>query len=352
MSRDIASRLLAWHEQHGRKDLPWQHDRTPYRVWLSEIMLQQTQVATVRPYFERFTARYPDVSDLAAAELDEVLHLWTGLGYYARARNLHKAAGEIVARHSGALPNDQEALEALPGIGRSTAAAIRAIAYGAHAAILDANVKRVLARHDAIAGDPGKAGTQATLWALAETYTPARRTGVYTQAIMDLGATVCTARRPACAVCPLADTCLAHARGEESLYPEKKAKQTKPVRSTSMWLLTSPQGACLLERQPEPGLWGGLWSPLMRAQDIAAEAVCAELALEPAGPPRALEPFRHTFTHFHLDITPFQQPVTDKQKHAQDGDLRLWYEPGDNRPIGLSVPAVKLLARLSDMAGR
>ncbi len=352
MSRAIAERLLAWHQQHGRKDLPWQKNRTPYRVWLSEIMLQQTQVTTVKPYFERFTARFPNVSDLAAADLDDVLHLWTGLGYYARARNLHKAAIALVDRHGGELPNDQEALEALPGIGRSTAAAIRAIAYGAHAAILDANVKRVLARYEAIDGDPSKAGTLTRLWQLAETHTPAQNTDVYTQAIMDLGATVCTARRPACDVCPLADTCVAHARGEESRYPEKKAKKAKPVRSTSMWLLTSPQGACLLERQPQPGLWGGLWSPLMRAEDIAPEAVCAELTLEPAGPARALEPFRHTFTHFHLDITPFQQPVKDKQEHVQDADLRLWYEPGDNRPIGLSVPAVKLLARLNDTADR
>src|SRR5690606_6541720 len=213
MSDDFAQRVLVWFDQHGRKHLPWQQGITPYRVWLSEIMLQQTQVATVIPYFERFIARFPDVQSLAAAPIDDVLHLWTGLGYYARARNLHRCAQTIVRDYGGEFPASVAALSELPGIGRSTAGALASIAHQQRAAILDGNVKRVLARHHAIDGWPGTTQTLSQLWQFAEQHTPDKRSDHYTQAMMDLGATVCTRSKPACDHCPVADSCIAYAQG-------------------------------------------------------------------------------------------------------------------------------------------
>ena len=235
-------RLLAWFDEHGRHDLPWQQERTPYRVWVSEIMLQQTQVATVIPYFERFMARFPDVVALAAAEQDEVLHLWTGLGYYARGRNLHKAARVVVAEHGGELPLGLEALAALLGIGRSTAGAIVSQSSGRRAVILDGNVKRSLTRLHAVEGWPGRPAVERRLWALAEHYTPDTRLADYTQAMMDLGATLCRRGRPDCARCPFADVCVAHARGEERRFPESKPKTALPTRTTLMLLLRDERG--------------------------------------------------------------------------------------------------------------
>jgi A/G-specific adenine glycosylase len=268
---EIADALLPWFDRHGRHDLPWKAGADPYRIWLSEIMLQQTQVTTVIPYYERFLEAFPDADALAAAEVDAVLARWTGLGYYARARNLHRAARAIVDDHGGRFPADVDALAALPGIGRSTAGAIAAQAFGVRAPILDGNVKRVITRLAAVEGWPGRTAVARELWALAEDWTPAERVADYTQAVMDLGATVCTPRRPACDACPLADRCLARARGLQHRLPTPKPKREKPERRTRMLLIQDPDGAVLLERRPPQGIWGGLWC--FPQQDLDADPV-------------------------------------------------------------------------------
>ena len=347
---EFAKNLLAWHDQYGRKDLPWQADINPYRVWLSEVMLQQTQVATVIDYFHRFTTRFPTVIDLAKAELDEVLHLWTGLGYYARARNLHKTACIVANQHNGEFPQTQEGLEQLPGIGRSTAGAIRAIAMHQHATILDGNVKRVLARYHAISGYPGTTAVANNLWGLAEEHTPAERTATYTQAIMDLGATVCTRRNPQCETCPVIDGCQAYRLNKVDELPEPKPKKEKPIRAARFFIVTQPNGATLLERKPANGLWGGLWSPLERASDMTPEAVVTELGLHKPEQMHYAPIFRHTFTHFHLDIEPIYITVREATTFVADADDLRWVFPelltDGNEKIGLSAPAVKLLAAL------
>ena len=244
LADEVARRLLAWFDDHGRHDLPWQRAATPYRVWVSEIMLQQTQVAVVVPYFERFMARFPDVASLAAAELDAVLHLWSGLGYYARARHLHRAARVVVAEHQGRVPERIEALEALPGIGRSTAGAILSLALGQHQPILDGNCKRVLARCFAVSGWPGSSAVLAKLWALAEALTPVARVGAFNQAMMDLGATLCTRTKPACHACPLAERCQALAQDAVGAYPAPKPRKQKPLRAVQLLLIRDPASGC------------------------------------------------------------------------------------------------------------
>ena len=260
MSHDFAQRLLAWYALHGRHDLPWQQDRSPYRVWVSEIMLQQTQVGTVIPYFQRFMEQFPTVVALADAPLDEVLHHWSGLGYYARARNLHKAAREICERHVGEFPRDARALEALPGIGRSTAAAILAQSFGLRHAILDGNVKRVLARYHAVEGWPGRTEVLARLWAYAEQHTPSEDVSHYTQAIMDLGATLCTRSRPLCLHCPVGAHCAARIQGQPTRYPGRKPKKDLPRRATRMLLIREPaEQAVLLLKRPPTGTGSDSW---------------------------------------------------------------------------------------------
>ena len=341
----FAERLLNWFDEFGRKDLPWQHPRAPYRVWVSEIMLQQTQVATVIDYFQRFMQRFPTVEDLAAAPQDDVLHLWTGLGYYARARNLHKAAKEIVATHAGLLPNSVEALNALPGIGRSTAGAIVSQGFDTRAVILDGNVKRVLTRHSAIEGFPGKTAIERELWALADERTPAARPADYTQAIMDLGATLCVRKNPNCAACPVAVDCKARATNRVAEFPYPKPKREKPVRCARMYVVRGPDGDVLLEQRPQEGIWGGLWNPPERPDgyidaDFLAEYGLADCEVAPG------EQFRHTFSHYHLDITPvFVQLGGALPGLATDGDAALWYQPeGNQQQLGLSAVAVKLIA--------
>ncbi|MEQ8486561.1 MAG: A/G-specific adenine glycosylase [Pseudomonadales bacterium] len=344
MSLDwFARRLLDWFDHHGRKDLPWQQRIDPYRVWVSEIMLQQTQVATVIPYYQRFMSRFPDVAALAAADLDEVLHHWTGLGYYARGRNLHRAARQVMDQHGGRFPDDVDALAALPGIGRSTAGAIAAIACGRRAAILDGNVKRVLARFHAVAGYPGDAGPLRTLWQHAEAHTPAQRIADYTQAIMDLGATVCTRSRPRCDACPLRERCAALAADAVARLPERKPRRDKPVRSARMFVITDPQGRCLLERRPARGLWGGLWTPPERPAETTVPALCGEFGIdqEAVADSRGAEPFRHSFTHFHLDIEPVYVRLTRPATGVAERDDVHWYAADD--ALGLSAPAVRLL---------
>ncbi len=306
-------------------------------------MLQQTRVATVIPYFERFMAAFPDVQALARAEPDQVLHLWTGLGYYARARNLHRAAVQIVDGYGGEFPADVDELQKLPGIGRSTAGAIASISMNIRAPILDGNVKRVLARFHAVPGWPGETPVQNRLWELAEHYTPSKRVADYSQAMMDLGATLCTRTAPACDRCPLGRHCAARAEGNPDAYPDPKPKKQLPVRATTMVLLTDEQDRVLLEQRPPAGLWGGLWSfpelhDPQELPDFLRRLGLRERERE------GLQPFRHTFSHYHLDITPLKVRVHDA---VGDND-RAWVAPHDPGKRGLAAPVKKLLQRLGE----
>lgn len=310
----FTTRLLNWYDRHGRHDLPWQRDITAYRVWLSEIMLQQTQVRTVIPYFERFIEDFPTVEALAAASQDEVLHRWTGLGYYARARNLHRAARVVADDHGGQFPDDLETLQSLPGIGRSTAGAILAIAFDKSAAILDGNVKRVLSRYHAIEGWPGTSAVQKQLWQLAESHTPQKRCADYTQAIMDLGATLCTRGKPDCTACPLQTDCRARLCDEVDRYPARKPAKPLPVRTCYFLILLDADNRVLLQQRPPTGLWGSLWCfPQCKDKDTIIDA-CQRLGVAENAGSKAKQKFearchfepqaRHTFSHYHLDYTP------------------------------------------------
>lgn len=340
MSETFSTRLLAWFDQHGRKDLPWQRNIDPYRVWVSEIMLQQTQVTTVIPYYERFMSRFPQVTDLARADQDEVLHLWTGLGYYARARNLHKTAQTVTEQFNGEFPDSQDALESLPGIGRSTAGAIRAIAFQQHATILDGNVKRVLARYFAVAGWPGETSVAKTLWQHAEQLTPKARTADYTQAIMDLGATLCVRTRPLCDLCPVNLDCKARETHAIDQYPGKKPKKEKPVKRTCMLIIENQDGEVFLEQRPTSGLWGGLWA----FPECDHEAL-PDLLKPLDSKPETLAEFRHTFTHFHLDITPVRCRV--KALPQINEKPSRWYSISEPDEIGLTRPVTKILGLLT-----
>ena len=340
----FARRLLAWHRRHGRHDLPWQRRPTPYRVWVSEIMLQQTQVATVIAYYRRFMRRFPTLTSLSRAPLDEVLYLWTGLGYYARARNLHRAAQLLTAEHGGRFPTDFAAVSALPGVGRSTAGAILALSQGQRHPILDGNVKRVLTRHDAVAGWPGDKTVESRLWALAELYTPTREVAAYTQAIMDLGATLCTRRRPRCAECPVVADCRAHAAGRETQFPAARPKKALPVKRTRMFMVRRG-GAVLLEQRPPAGLWGGLWGFPEAAADMDPQQWCQERF---GVAPHAAEVWprlRHGFSHFNLEIEPVVVDLADTPAAVQDKDGELWYQEGQVR-LGMAAPVMKLLEAL------
>ena len=392
-ARNFSGKLLKWFDQRGRTTLPWQQDACPYSIWVSEIMLQQTQVATVIPYYQKFMQRFPSVKHLADASLDEVLHLWTGLGYYARARNLHRAAGKIMADHGGELPLTVAGLQALPGIGRSTAGAVVALsardarrgatrdarrdATDETPAILDGNVKRVLTRCFAIEGWPGSTATARQLWALAEELTPSKRLADYTQAIMDLGALVCKGSSPLCADCPFFGSCLAQGRGQVSRYPARKPRARLPVVDTFMLVIVCGDEV-LLEQRPAEGLWGGLWgfpepsangepsAPTLHSQ---AATFLQDAGLQDAGleiaPKRSktnsyskkqkpapienhlqlLKKFRHSFTHYHLDITPVRIDVKPASRIAEpQASKRLrWYNPGKPDEIGLTGPVTKIL---------
>jgi len=350
---EIGPALVAWHADSGRHDLPWQKERTPYRVWISEIMLQQTQVSTVIPYFERFMHRFPDVATLADAPTDEVLHLWTGLGYYARARNLHAAAKRIRDEFGGRFPTDFEAVTSLPGIGRSTAGAILSLALGQRHAILDGNVKRVLTRVFGIEGSPVERRVEQQLWQLAEACTPSQGSAIYTQAIMDLGATVCTRRRPICALCPLAPGCVARHSGRQHEIPAPKARKPRSLRRAERcWLLLAenPDGAVLLERRPERGIWGGLWCP----PEFTSESACLAYARNHFHLPcdQVLEPLgsvAHAFTHFDLEIFPVRVKGCVPTA-VMESQPSLWYNPrhpeGAAR-VGLPAPVKELLDGLT-----
>lgn len=351
MSATLATRLLRWFDQHGRKDLPWQYAlddgrRDAYRVWLSEVMLQQTQVATVIAYFERFVAALPTLRDLAAAEEDTVLALWSGLGYYRRARFLHRAAQLCVDQHGGELPRDFEALNALPGIGRSTAGAILAQAHGLRFAILDGNVKRVLTRYHGIHGHPGESAVEKQLWQRAEVHTPTTRVADYTQAIMDLGATLCTRSRPRCEDCPLAADCVARRDNLTAILPSRKPTKSIPTRATVMLILRDRDGRVLLERRGPQGVWSGLWSlPEANDPDVAWRIAQQHARIDDA---QALAPFTHVFSHYRLDIEPLLFDRATAQRGIADNPQLRWCSAGELGALGLPAPVRTLLLQIND----
>ncbi len=367
----FAERVVRWQQKLGRHDLPWQNTRDPYRIWLSEIMLQQTQVGTVIPYYERFLARFPDIASLAAAPLDTVMECWAGLGYYSRARNLHRAARQMVELHDGRMPRTREAIEQLPGIGRSTAAAIATFSFGAREAILDGNVKRVLARHRAVAGDPGSSAVLARLWQIAESALPRAATDLsgadgpasvrpaddspespeapvlraYCQGLMDLGATVCTRGQPGCQRCPVADDCMARLQDRVHELPAPRVRRAQPIRAATMLVLRRDDQV-LLEQRPARGIWGGLWS--LPELDPGADA--SLVALERYGV-EVLEVFplpglRHGFTHFTLDIAPLHVRVRDSVAQVAEPATR-WFALTEAGSAAVPVPVRRILQSLA-----
>jgi A/G-specific adenine glycosylase len=345
----FSRRLIDWQKVHGRHDLPWQGTRDPYRLWLSEIMLQQTQVTTVVPYYERFLARFPDVATLAAADPGEVMRLWSGLGYYARARNLHGAACQVVRDHGGRFPLDVESVAALPGIGRSTAAAIVAFATGEPHAILDGNVKRVLARHAGVEGAADRAPVIVRLWAEAQARLPKRDVEAYTQGLMDLGATLCTRIAPACDRCPVRADCVARREGRTDVLPGRKAARVAKRRRAA-WLVAISGGAVLLERRPARGIWGGLWSVPELAHDDDPGEACAALGLA-AGAARALPVVTHAFTHFTLEAAPWLVKVRRTARLPADREWQ-WLDLDEASEAALPAPVKRLLATLPGAARR
>lgn len=350
MTEAFAPRVLDWFDSHGRKDLPWQLEISPYRVWVSEIMLQQTQVSTVIPYFNRFIAAFPTVKKLAAASQDQVLHLWTGLGYYSRARNLHKTARIINEEYQGQFPGALNELQRLPGIGRSTAGAILAIAFQQPVSILDGNVKRVLARHFAVTGWPGQTTVANRLWKLADELTPEHRVADYTQAMMDLGATLCTRTKPDCPLCPLQTTCMGYRQGRPTAYPAKKPSKTLPVRQRIFAIFTNPEGHILLQQRPPNGLWGGLWVfPETVHNGSDTDTPVRELAAQlhcQVERTRSLHARRHTFSHFHLDYTPVI--LETRQAAVLDRPDLIWYNTAQPNVIGTPSPVQKLIKELTE----
>lgn len=341
----IAPLLLPWFERHGRKDLPWHRNPSPYRVWVSEVMLQQTQVATVIPYFERFMARFPTLRKLAAAAVDDVLAHWSGLGYYARARNLHRAATVICDRFAGEFPTDFDRLTELPGIGRSTAGAVLALSCGQRHPILDGNAKRVLARYHGVTGWPGESPVSKRLWYLAETETPAQGVASYTQAIMDLGATVCVRSRPLCTACPLAIHCRARLQSATHEIPGRRPRRQRPLRQLRLLMVRDERGCVLLERRPPVGVWGGLWS-LPECEPGQDPVACCDqrlgLCTQAEGAYGVLE---HEFTHFRLRA----EIVALRLRTAAgvlEGPSQVWYNPAAPVELGLAAPVQRLLCQL------
>lgn len=343
----FSTALIAWQKQHGRHDLPWQNTTDAYRIWVSEIMLQQTQVAAVKNYYLRFLQRFPQVQSLADAPLEEVLALWSGLGYYSRARNLHRAAKIVVQQYGGRFPEDPVLIEQLPGIGRSTAAAIAVFAYGVKAAILDGNVKRVLSRIHAIEGYPASPAIQKQLWILAESLLPNKQIQAYTQGLMDLGATICVRINPKCLLCPLHSACQAYLQGRVSHFPTPKPPRSLPVRYATVWIIQTGQGVWL-ESRPPTGIWGGLLSLPQTEGHWQPGQALPELASLPGQvvDPQLLPRFSHTFTHFKLQIQPvlasLQQPLTVKVAEA----LGRFMLPEEIATAPLPAPVKKLLLAL------
>lgn len=342
----FSEHLLAWYDVHGRKDLPWQQNPTPYEVWLSEIMLQQTQVSTVIPYYLRFTEQFPTVSDLANAVVDDVLSLWTGLGYYARARNLHKAAKYIVEHHDAKLPDNLEQLMALPGIGRSTAGAIMTLGFHQNYPILDGNVKRVLTRFFAIEGWPSKKEIENRLWQEAEQLLPDKRIANYIQAQMDLGATLCTRSKPRCNDCPLQMDCRAYAQGNPSKFPTPKPKKTIPTQSTNWIIVLNDENEVLLTKRPATGIWGGLWTFPEIIDAATISDYCSTYLSLSADAISELTPFQHVFSHFKLNIQPFVISTKHVSKVVNENNTFNWYKIDDALTLGLPAPVKTVLTSL------
>lgn len=345
----FAQQLIRWHKQHGRQGLPWQGCRDPYAVWLSEIMLQQTQVASAIPYYQRFLGNFPDIASLAAAAQDEVLAHWSGLGYYSRARNLHRAAQIMVERHDGEFPREFEQILALPGIGRSTAAAISAFAFGAREAILDGNVKRVLARYRAVPGYPGEKKVEDVLWRHAESLLPEAAIEIYTQALMDLGATLCTRNKPNCAICPVSMDCAAWQQGRQAEFPQPRPRKALPEKSTTM-LLFMCQGRVFLEKRPPTGIWGGLWSfPESDGAEDAQQYGNIRFGFE-TDSPVSRPAMRHVFTHFrlHINLLLLNVRQTQPQVRQQDG---MWLTIEAAMETAIPTPVRKLLASIDSNMG-
>ncbi len=344
---DFSRRIIAWHEKFGRKTLPWQQDKSLYKTWVSEVMLQQTQVATVIPYFKKFMRSFPTITYLANAPLDEVLHHWTGLGYYARARNLHKAAQFIRDNYDGHFPEEFDQVVNLPGIGRSTAGAILSLTLDKNFAILDGNVKRVLTRHQTIEGWTGEKAVENRLWQLAETLTPAKQTNIFNQAMMDMGAMVCTRSRANCAECPVQEDCLALAEGTVRDYPTPKAKKKIPVKTAVMLVLRENGKTLHLKKRPPAGIWGGLWC----FPEYENEALCIA-ALQQQGiekfAKQVLPAFRHTFSHFHFDITPLliDVEIIETQQVMEENDA-LWYNLQHPQKVGLAAATKKIITTVN-----
>ncbi|MDB5814790.1 MAG: A/G-specific adenine glycosylase [Rhodocyclales bacterium] len=342
---EFARTLIAWQSTHGRNDLPWQQNREPYHVWLSEIMLQQTQVDTVIPYYQRFLQRFPGVAALADAPLDDVLALWSGLGYYARARNLHRAAQRVISEYDGVFPCSAAELVKLPGIGRSTAAAIASFCYGERVAILDGNVKRVLARHFGIEGFPGERAIEQDMWTLAESLVPENDIDVYPQAIMDLGATLCTRSRPLCLHCPVHTTCVARAEGRQAELPTAKPRKAVPQRANAMLVLRAGNRV-LLEQRPASGIWGGLFSlPELAPDEDASALLQRRFGLSVTTTPSALPPVRHSFTHFSLTIQPWLVVLAQMPASLNEPTLN-WAALDALDTLGLPAPIRRLLESL------
>ena len=344
--RRFAPALVDWQARQGRHDLPWQSNRTPYRVWVSEIMLQQTQVTTVIPYYQRFMERFPDVRALADAPIDDVLHLWTGLGYYARARNLHRAAVKVRDEFGGRFPESFEEVASLPGIGRSTAGAILSLSSGKRYPILDGNVRRVLARYFGIEGSPTQRHVAERLWALSDEVTPAENVDIYTQAIMDLGATVCTRRKPLCPYCPVAEDCVAKSTGRQHELPSPKPVRERRAREVFMLVAMREDGSVLLERRPESGIWGGLWCLPEFDTSAQAQSYMRESLNEAPGEPQALGRVEHGFTHFDLVITPLLARCAG-EAGVMDASRSVWYDMRAPARVGLPAPIKSLLQQLA-----
>ncbi|MBI5329129.1 MAG: A/G-specific adenine glycosylase [Betaproteobacteria bacterium] len=338
---DFAPRLITWQRAQGRHDLPWQVT-DPYRIWVSEIMLQQTRVETVIPYYARFLARFPDVQALAAAPLDEVMAHWSGLGYYSRARHLHAAAQRVMEAHGGAFPREPAVIETLPGIGRSTAAAIAAFAWETRAAILDGNVKRVLTRVFGIAGWPGERAVETRLWELAQRLLPSQDLRAYTQGLMDLGATRCTRTRPRCGECPFDSDCIAHRHGRQAELPGARPRKSLPEKAVQMLALLHA-GEVQLEKRPAPGIWGGLWSLPECAVETDPVALLQGRGYRISAV-RELPGFVHTFSHYRLHIRPWRIDVSRPQEAGEPG--RLWLPLEEVADAALPAPVRRILEGL------
>lgn len=342
MNKTFSAQILTWFERHGRKNLPWQRDSDPYAIWVSEIMLQQTRVETVIPYYQTFMRRFTNVGQLAAASPDEVLHYWTGLGYYARARNLHKAAVQICARHNGVFPRTFEEVVALPGIGRSTAGAILALACGQSHAVLDGNVKRVLARYFAVDGWPGRRAVEDRLWRYAESLLPEANVAQYTQAMIDLGATLCTRARPDCVACPLRSGCMAHKQRRQLELPAPKPARRLPQRNILVALVQNCEHAVWLEKRPPVGIWGGLYSLPEFTRASAMRQWLAQTYRESRFKITTLPPVIHTFSHFRLHISPRLIKLSRSPHVVMEDACGVWYKGGEPK-IGLAAPIKKTL---------